>query len=78
MAVSTDALKVFSTVWILQHAVAELYHGCGAKPMEGGDGSVARDPIGDGSAWYRNAMFRRYAARGLFLRMAEVGRVLAR
>ena len=57
---------------LLQHAVAELYDGCGAKPMEGGDGSVARDPIGDGSARYRNAMFRRDAARAVTLLFAFV------
>src|SRR5260370_41911938 len=41
-------------------------------PMEGSDGSVARDPIGDRPSRYRNAVFSRDTTRGLFLRMAEV------
>src|SRR5437879_2707788 len=40
--------------------------------MEGGDGPVARDPIGDGPPRYGDAVLRCDAARGLFLRMSEV------
>ena len=57
---------------LLQHAVRELQDGCGAKPAECGDGSIARNPIGDGPARHRNSVLRRYAASSLFLRMTEV------
>ncbi len=40
--------------------------------MESGNGSVARNPIGNGPARHLNAVFGRDAARRLFLRMAEV------
>src|SRR6266850_4545037 len=40
--------------------------------MESGNGSVARNPIGNGPARHLNAVLGRDAAHGLFLRMAEV------
>jgi hypothetical protein len=40
--------------------------------MKSGDGTVARNPVGNGPARYLHAMFGRNAANGLLLRMAEV------
>ena len=41
---------------LLEHVVSELLDRRSAKPMERGDGAVARDPIADGPARHGNAV----------------------
>jgi len=57
---------------LLEHVVSELLDRRSAKPMERGDGAVARDPIADGPARHGNAVLRCDAARDGFLRVPQV------